>query len=166
MGALVDCTREPARASPFIEETVIYGRGEFDLVAEVDLFAAQLVEQLRAARNQQLLICDKTVVNVLAYARMLLDAGANNHTSTVLDAMAQFCRAWAPVYDMVFYCSDQYNQPEDPFRAKVAALQDATDHTLRDAYADARIQLHEVPLGLGVAQRVQWVARHVDRLLP
>lgn len=74
-GALVDCAAEPARTSPFIEETVIYGKGAFDLVTEVDLFAAQLTATLRAARHQHLLICDKTIVNVLAYARMVLPAG-------------------------------------------------------------------------------------------
>lgn len=68
-GYLVGCSEEPARSSPFMEEIVIHGRGDFDLVAEVDLFGAQLSEQLRASRHLQLLICDKTVINVLAYAR-------------------------------------------------------------------------------------------------
>ena len=52
-GVLVDCTGEPARTSPLIEEIVIHGRGSFDLPTEVDLFAAQLTEQLRAARHQR-----------------------------------------------------------------------------------------------------------------
>lgn len=69
-GVLVDCTGEPARTSPFIEETVIHGKGVFDLATEVDLYAAHLSATLRGARHHHLLICDKTVVNVLAYARM------------------------------------------------------------------------------------------------
>jgi hypothetical protein len=48
-GVLVDCTDEPARTSPFIEETVIHGTGVFDLACEVDLYAAQLSATLRAA---------------------------------------------------------------------------------------------------------------------
>ena len=80
----MECTGEPARTSPFIEEIVIHGRGRSDLPTEVDLFAAQLMEQLRAARYQRSLICDRTVANVLAYARLVLDAPAGSHTATVL----------------------------------------------------------------------------------
>jgi hypothetical protein len=46
----VTTVEEPARGSPFIEDVVVHGKGQFDLVTEVDLFAAQLSAQLRAAR--------------------------------------------------------------------------------------------------------------------
>jgi thymidylate kinase len=68
-GVNVVAMGEPARASPFMEEIVIHGRGIFDLAAEVDVFAAHLRYQLRTARNHQLLIADKTIINVLAYAQ-------------------------------------------------------------------------------------------------
>src|SRR5207244_3376367 len=119
-GVLVDCTAEPARTSPFIEEIVIHGKGVFDLETEVDLFAAQLSATLRGARHHKLLICDKTIVNVLAYARLVLPVAAGGHVAAVLDAMAGFCRAWTPrTYDAVFYLPDRYAQPADPLRAKV-----------------------------------------------
>jgi predicted ATPase len=165
LGVLVDCTGEPARTSPFIEEIVIHGRGSFDLATEVDLFAAQLMAQLRAARHQRLLICDKTVANVLAYARLVLDPSADPQTATVLDAMERFCRAWAPAYDLVLYSADQYRHPADPYRAKVATLQGATAHAVRTACTETGIELHNIPLGLTVAERVAWVARRVDPLL-
>jgi hypothetical protein len=38
----VTTVEEPARGSPFIEDVVVHGKGQFDLVTEVDLFAAQL----------------------------------------------------------------------------------------------------------------------------
>jgi thymidylate kinase len=50
-GIHVGTVEEPARSSPFIEEIVIHGKGTFDLETEVDLFAAQLSAQLRAARQ-------------------------------------------------------------------------------------------------------------------
>lgn len=164
-GVLVGCSEEPARASPFMEEIVIHGRGDFDLVAEVDLFGAQLSEQLRASRQLQLLICDKTVVNVLAYARLVLDASPGTHTAAVLAAIAQFCSAWAPVYDAVFYCADSYQQGPDPMRAKVSHLQDDAAHAVLDTCTAAGVALHHIPTGLDVADRVAWVARFVDPLL-
>jgi hypothetical protein len=164
-GVLVDCTAEPARTSPFIEDIVIHGKGNFDLATEVDLFAAQISATLRAARHHRLLICDKTIVNVLAYARIVLAAPPASHEKAVLDAMAGFCRAWAPTYDAVFYLPDHYPDPADPFRAKVTHLQDQTAQAVRAAYADVRIPLHEVPGALDVPERVAWIARRVDPLL-
>jgi len=164
-GVLVDCTGEPARTSPFIEETVIHGKGAFDLVTEVDLFAAQLTATLRASRHHDLLICDKTIVNVLAYARMVLPAPPGSPDAAVLDAMAGFCGAWGPTYDAVFYLPDRYQQPADAFRAKVAHLQDETATAVRDAYAAVGLPLIDVPAGLDLPARVDWIAGRVDPLL-
>lgn len=144
---------------------MIFGRGEFDLAFEVDLFGAQLSTQLRAARHHALLICDKTVMNVLAYARLVLDAPTGSQTAAVLAAMEAFCAAWAPVYDAVFLCSDQYDQPDDPFRAKVGHLQDATAAAVRDTCTAAGATVHDLPVRLDTAQRVAWVAERVDVLL-
>ncbi len=164
-GMLVDCVAEPARTSPFIEEIVVHGRGKFDLVAEVDLFAAQLSSQLRASRHQELLICDKTIVNVLAYAHLVLHASPDSHEASTLEAMAAFCRAWVHIYDAVFYCPDHFAQPGDPFRAKVGDLQDSTATAVREACELVRLPLIEVPSGLDVAGRVQSVASGIDRVL-
>jgi hypothetical protein len=164
-GALVDCTGEPARTSPFIEETVIHGKGGFDLTCEVDLFAAQLSATLRAARHHRLLICDKTVVNVLAYARMVLTCAPDSPDTAVLGAMAGFCRTWAPAtYDAVFYLPDRFDHPADPMRAKVAHLQTETAEAVRATCADIGLPLTDVPAGLHTSGRVAWIARRVDSL--
>ena len=135
-------------------------------MTEVDLYAAHLSATLRAARHHRLVICDKTVVNVLAYARLVLPAQPGSHDAAVLDAMAGFCRAWAPVtYDAVFYLPDRYPHPHDPMRAKVAHLQAETAEAVRTTCADVGLPLLDVPAGLDVAGRVAWVARRVDRLL-
>jgi hypothetical protein len=164
-GFLVGCSEEPARSSPFMEEIVIYGQGDFDLIAEVDLFGAQLSEQLRASRHLQLLICDKTVANVLAYARLVLDGSPGSHTAGVLAAMSQFCAAWAPIYDAVFYCADNYQQDNDPMRAKVTHLQDATAHAVLDTCTAAGVALHHIPTGLTVDERVHWVSQQLTRVV-
>jgi hypothetical protein len=46
----------------------------FSPTIELDLFAATISAQLRAAAGSQLLVVDKTAANVLAYARLLLSA--------------------------------------------------------------------------------------------
>lgn len=153
-GVHVTCVDEPARTSPFIEEVVLHGRGEFDLVTELDTFARQITNQLRAARHHDLLIADKTLINVVAYARLLLSAD----DAPVLDAMFQLCAATTILYDAVLYTSDAFNprQPGDTFRSKVADQQDEVDQELRRIAAQAGLSLIEVPRGLATDERVRW----------
>ena len=165
-GLLVDATGEPARVSPFIDDIVLHDQGDFDLVTEVDLFGAHLSATLRAARHQRLLVCDKTIVNVLAYARLVLNTRRDSREAAVLDAMAAFCRTWAPIsYDAVFYLPDHYQQPQDPLRSKVAHLQQATANAIRNTYADLGLDLTDVPAGMTTAARVTWIAQRVEPLL-
>jgi len=100
-GVHANCTGEPARSSPFMEEIVLHGKGAFDRVAELDTFARQFTDQLRAARHHDLLITDKTPLNVVAYARLLLP----DEDSSVVEAMLQLCTATSTLYDAVLYTS-------------------------------------------------------------
>jgi hypothetical protein len=83
---------------------------------------------------------------VLAYARMVLPALVGSHEAAMLDAMAGFCRVWAPLtYDAVFYLPDRYQHPADPMRAKVDHLQAETADAVRDTCADVGLPLLDVP---------------------
>lgn len=165
-GIHVTCTGEPARTSPFIEEIVIYDRGNFDLETELDLFGAHLTEQLRAARHHTLLIADKTIVNVLTYARVFLPASPGTREARVLDAMENMCEALADLWDIVFCCRDTYSpqQPGDDFRNKVSGYQATIDQMLIDTYARVGIRVIEVPRGLSTAERVSWIAAQLTEL--
>lgn len=113
------------------------------------------------SRNHQLLIADKTIVNVLAYARMLLEITPDSIDAAVLDAMETFCRAWTPTYDLVFFTHDHYSQPSDGFRAKVAGLQDTAAITLRELYRQLNVAVLDIPLGYETEQRVDWIVARV-----
>lgn len=150
-----------------MEEIVLHGKGNFDLVAEVDLFAQHFTVPLRAARNHQVLITDKTPANVLALAGLVLDP-AEPATATVLGAADAFCRAWMPhAYDAVVYCSDRYDQKAggDRMREKVLALQDLADDAIRDALGRIpKLPILDMPRGLTVAERVQWTVKCVEEM--
>jgi len=165
-GIHVATVEEPARSSPFIEEIVVHGRGQFDLETEADLFGAQLSAQLRAARQHAMIIADKTIGNVLAYARLVLAAPPGGREHSVLDAMETFCRAWAPLHDVVFYCCDQFSQQQrgDPYRARVLDLQPAADRVVRQTCAAVGQHVIDIPPGLTTAERVSWITARVARL--
>ena len=54
-----------------------------------------------------MIIADKTIANVLAYAWIVLQTPPGSREAAVLEAMNAFCQAWAPTYDAVFYCCDR-----------------------------------------------------------
>jgi predicted ATPase len=156
----------PARNSPFIEEIVVHGQGVFDLECEVDLFAAQLSAQLRAARQHPMIICDKTIANALAYAWLVLETPPRSRAAAALAATEAFCRAWAGTYNAVFYCCDRYSQhqPGDPYRAKLLDLQPAADRVVRSTCATVGQRVIDIPPNMTTAQRVQWIAGRVTKL--
>ncbi|MFD8339978.1 AAA family ATPase [Streptomyces solisilvae] len=162
-GVNVACMGEPARFSPFMETIVLHGKGSFDLVAELDLFAQQLTAPARTARNHRLLIADKTPANVLALARLVLDPDEPG-TVAVLAAMDAMCRAWMPhAYDAVVYCRDRFDQTAggDRFREKVLGLQDDADTAVLEACKDTGVPLLELPAGLSTRARVEWIADQI-----
>ena len=111
-GIHVATVEEPARHSPFIEEIVVHGKGQFDLETEVDLFAAQLSAQLRAARQHTMIICDKTIANVLAYARLVLTdpAGQPGSRRPGRDGTRSAGPGHPPM-TWCFYCCDRRPAP-------------------------------------------------------
>jgi predicted ATPase len=165
-GVHVTAVAEPARNSPFIEEIVVHGKGEFDLETEVDLFAAHLSSQLRAARHHTMIISDKTIANVLAYARLVLPTPAEGRQEATLAAMETFCRAWADTYDAVFYCCDRFGQqqPGDPYRSKVLDIQPAADRVIRHTCAASGQRVIDIPPGMATGDRVRWVTARVATL--
>jgi predicted ATPase len=165
-GIHVATVEEPARRSPFIEEIVVHGKGAFDLETEVDLFAAQLSAQLRAARQHTMLVCDKTIANVLAYAWLVLETPPRSRAAAALAAMEAFCHAWAGTYDVVFYCCDRFSQHQtgDPYRAKVLDLQPAADRVVRSTCATVGQRVIDIPPNMTTTQRVDWIAQRVTKL--
>jgi predicted ATPase len=165
-GIHVATVEEPARHSPFIEEIVVHGKGEFDLETEVDLFAAQLSAQLRAARQHTMIIADKTIANVMAYAWLVLETPPGSREAAVLEAMKTFCEAWAGTYDAVFYCCDRFGQHQvgDPYRSKVLDLQPAADRVVRSTCATVGQRVIDIPPNMTTAERVRWIAARVTKL--
>ena len=165
VGVQVATVEEPARSRPFIDDIVMRGKGDFDLVTQVDLFAAQLVGQIRHARGRRLLIADKTIANVLAYARIFVDHQSGGHDEAVLAAMQQFCQAWAGVYDAVFLCQDHFDAtvPGDPYRSRVQRLQRVAHSSVQAAIVDTGHRVFNIPAGFDLTSRVAWVVSQVDQ---
>jgi hypothetical protein len=149
-----------------MEDIVLHGEGDFDLVAELDLFAQHFTVPLRAARHHQVLITDKTPANVLALAGLVLDP-TEPGTAAVLAAAEEMCGAWMPVaYDAIVYCRDRYDQKAggDRMREKVLNIQDESDSAIYEACRATGVPLLEMPMDLTVTERVQWTVERVGEM--
>lgn len=159
---------DPARDSPLIAATVADPGATFDITTELDLAAATISAHIRAAAGRQLLVVDKTVANVLAYAHLLLTPehhlGRNSGgevSGGILAALRQLCQAWQP-YDLVIHCRDRFtiDLAEDPFRAKVTDLQAEAAAHVHAALTAVGYPVIDLPTGLSTAQRLTWVTAH------
>lgn len=155
---------ESARESPFVETVVVHGRGAMDISAELHIFASQIVREQLLARHLELLVCDKSVVNVLAYARLVL-TGDDPATARLLAAMRDFCHAYVPLYDIAFLVSDRYELggTDDPYRPRDGRLRDAVETELLSACDQVGLPLARVPAGVGLERQVDWVHGRLDR---
>lgn len=157
---------ELARESPFVEETVIHKYAEFDLSAELHLFASQIAREQLLARFHQLLICDKTIANVLGYSRIFLPNDSSAFQIEMLAHLQTFCRIYATQYDAVIFVSDVYDllSTQDPFRPKDIEFQRQADESIKNVCREMNIPLMELPLGLSLAEKVAWVVEHTQSL--
>ena len=156
---------ETARRSAFVEEIVIHGSGVFGMEAELQLFAAHIAEEQLAARHHELIVCDKTLANVVGYARLLT---SNLHESAdILQAMAGLVAIYSSYYDNVFYMSEMYDPAitKDPYRPVDRRFQIDADQYIRRACEDAGMRLTDLPRGLTMEAQVAWVSKEIDKVL-
>jgi len=126
-----------------------------DLTCEIDLFAAQISAQVRAARLHKLVIADKTIANVLAYCQVAMPApSAEEHA--VISAMNRFCRAWAASYDAIILCQDRYEQhlESKTYTKPLFAYQAAVAERLESVLAEIDRPTIRLPLGLTTTERL------------
>jgi hypothetical protein len=155
---------EPARTSPFIDDIVIHRHGDFDLATEVELYVAQLLAHVRGDRNRQLLIADKTIAKVLAYARLVLPVAAGSQEAAVLAAIEQFACACAPFYDAVLLSHDHYPAaPGDPYRSRVTDLQASAHQAVVTACLQTAHHIIDIPARLDLTARVAWITSRLGQ---
>jgi AAA domain len=164
-GVHVTTLSEPARASPFVDDVVLHQAGDFDMLLELDLFAAHITNAVRAARSHQVVLGDKTPTNVLAYCKMVVHIKPATWDAAMAEAMDVFCRAWGQAYDVIFYCQDHYGtgQRGDRYRVKVAGLQAQADELVRAEYERLHQPLIEIPRGFDLDERARWVVAQMEQ---
>lgn len=155
---------ERARESPFVEDAAVRRVAAFTVNGELHLLGEQIAAEQRLARHHELLVCDKTVANVLGYSRLLLGTSNDVYTRNLLDRLPIFLTAYAGIYDRVFFTADRFDLAltRDPFRPNDEEFRAAAEVAVHQACIDIGLPLDLIPTGLTHDQRVQWVVEKIE----
>ena len=152
---------EVVRSGPWFQYALRLGDGMVPPHALLHLFGDQLRREIEATLHETThVILDRTVFSCLGYWVL---RSKEVEGSTALPACHSVARAHAADYDHVIYCSDRYPLAvmQDPLRGKDETFRDLADVEIRSALEVGAVEPSELPTGLTVAEKVDWVTNRL-----
>jgi nicotinamide riboside kinase len=138
--------------------SVALAEGRREVATQLDLFARTVVVELEVARATEVVVCDRSLVDILAYTD-LLPATNDPLEAAMCRAMDAFAEHYLATYDAIFVPDWQLDTSvEDPLRAPVRHLQDDLERHIERRlapYADRVVRL------AGQASAVDDIVAHV-----
>lgn len=96
------------------------------------IFLYQLIEEVKQARGAEFLICDRTVVDHLAYSSVLFpETTLTIEYRVVLEAV----RAWVSEYDAIFKLPIEFAVEDDGVRESDVKFQNEIDRKIDELYS-------------------------------
>jgi thymidylate kinase len=143
--------------------SVPLAQGRREVATQLDLFARTVVVELEVSRSTQVVVCDRSLVDILAYTDLLDPDDDNPSDAAMRAAMDAFAEHYLATYDAIFLPSWSLDTVDnDPLRAPVRHRQDELaariEHRLAP-YADRVVRLDEPAAAVDAV-----VARIVDHL--
>ncbi|WP_106189079.1 AAA family ATPase [Umezawaea tangerina] len=135
-GYAVSLALEPSRISRYL------AGGSRGHMTQLELFAGTIAAEVEALRSAEIVICDRSLLDVLAYTDAL-SIDLSRHKEVLAQAMSAFSELYIPTYDMIFRPAWRFSMVDsvDPLREEGDALQE---------YIDQRICHHAERIGVGL----------------
>jgi len=139
MNINVGVIAEVARESPYIIA------GEINPEAEMNLLGHQLVAETNAIRNHELVICDRSVVDIFMYSKLLIEDWSNH--MDYKRGMEMLIREYSRTYAAFFKTTTLYDldKTEDRLRPRDRALQKQSDKMLEEVLDELNVAYHDIP---------------------
>lgn len=149
---------EPARRSSLVDDVVLRNVGAFDIPLEVDLIMNHISQCIRGTRDGEIILSDRTPINVLAYTNKLVSS-QNELENELIEKCSLVVGSWAKFYDLIFYCQDFYSADllRDNLRSKVIDIQKDIDLETRRQYSQFDCKLQYIPAGLSLEEKSDFV---------
>lgn len=157
---------EPARNSALVDDVVLRNAGSFDIPLEVDLIIQHISQCIRGTRNGEVILSDRTPVNVLAYTNVLVSS-QDKLENELLEKCDSLVGIWANFYDLIFYCQDYYEMDinRDNLRSKVTGIQEEIDLETRKQYERFGCELHYIPTKLSLEEKADFVIKTMQEVI-
>jgi hypothetical protein len=143
--------------------SVALAEGRREIATQLDLFARTVVVELEVSRATEVVVCDRSLVDILGYTD-LLGPDTDPADAAMRAAMDAFAQHYLATYAAIFVPTWRFETPgtgdADPLRAPVRHRQDElTGHIERrlEPYADLVVRLPDP------ATAVEDVVAHVLR---
>ena len=126
--------------------SVALAEGRREVATQLDLFARTVVVELEVARATEVVVCDRSLVDILAYTD-LLPPPADHAEAAMCAAMDAFAEHYLATYDAIFLPAWRFAASgDDPLRAPVRHLQDDLEACIERRlapHADRVVRLDE-----------------------
>lgn len=99
---------------------------------QMDLFGRQISSEMTNSRNCNILLCDRSVFDILMYTRLFFEQ--DEEAIMYSKSMSLFCKDYASTYDHIFLTSQYYppNSVKDDIRPKDENLQKKAGEKLKN----------------------------------
>ncbi len=157
---------EPARRSPLIDDVVLREVDSFDIPLEIDLIMNHISQCIRGTRDGEIILSDRTPVNVLAYTELLIPK-KNKLEIDLLKKCRALIETWIMFYDLIFYCQDYYiaDITKDNRRSKVVGIQKEVDIETKKQYNQFGCEIQFIPEGLSLDKKADFVMNLIENKL-
>lgn len=157
-GFLIDYVREAARNSYYLAS------GEYSYAMQLDILNRQISEELEILRTSELVICDRTVLDVLAYTYNL------SEPKTDLEKIYKRCieltaYEFLKTYDILFFKTDYFDtlNSNDSLVQKDSLFQDKIFKTLTNIFDKTNIKIIEIDSYNGFDTIVNTIKQAVEK---
>jgi predicted ATPase len=145
--------------------SVALAEGRRGVATQLDLFARTVVVELEVARSTPVVVCDRSLVDIVAYTD-LLPATGDPVEAAMCRAMDAFAEHYLATYDAIFLPSWRLEPTDDdPLRAPVRHRQDELAAHIERRLAPYAARTVRLPdQATAVATVVDHILRDLNRL--
>jgi GTPase SAR1 family protein len=143
-----ELTRESARKSYYLAV------GERNIYTQVEIFARQISEEIEYLRINDILICDRCLIDILAYTRFYMKNERNPNKIILGKSIESFSKEYLKTYDLIFLKRTLFNLKlsSDSIRLKDTAHQNIMFKNIIDVLNDYGIQYHSINRNTSIKQ--------------
>lgn len=140
-GISVNLAEEVARTSHYLIANEVIPE------MQMDLFGKQISKEMEMLRNCDLLVCDRSIIDILVYTKIFFKNRNDEKVFHYIKAMQNFAADYVFTYDFIFRTTGIYNidNIKDFFRPKERELQYEAHNKIGEELVSLGVKYFDIP---------------------